>query len=308
MPNLDPKAPSERIDALYRERPKQPFLLWSLMAGAVLVGVSWSRQALWPEVLSARRLDNLQRFLSELVPYPLQGQPFDAAVALRWALDLWQAKGAEATGTTLALSVVSIVLATALATSFSLLAARTLSTAQPFVPSPRRAGPWQRLPWTTVLVASRAVLMLLRAVPEYLWAFLLLAILGPSPWAIVLALALHNLGILGRLGAEVLEDVNPQPAMALRGLGTSRLHVVLAALVPQTLARGLIFVFYRWETCVREATVLGMLGMASLGFCIVDARARQLQDEMFFFVLLGAGLVLLGDGMSWWVRRWVRLG
>lgn len=300
---------SDPIDTLHRRRPRQPFLRWSLVVGTVLAVVSWSRPALWPEaLLSPRRLDNLQRFLTELVPYPLQGRPFDVAVAARWAFDLWQAKGAEATGVTLALSVVSIVLAASLAALLSLPATRTLSTAQPLVPSPKPAVPRQRLPWTALLTVSRAVLMLLRSIPEYLWAFLFLAVLGPSPWAIVLALTLHNLGILGRLGAEILEDAAPQPSMALRGLGASRLHVVLAALMPQTLSRGLIFVFYRWETCVREATVLGMLGMASLGFWIVDARSRQLQDEMFFFVLLGAGLVLLGDGVSWAVRRWVRTG
>lgn len=304
-----PSSPSERIDALYRQRPRQTFLIWSLAVGAALAVISWSRSALWPQgFLSPRRLDNLRRFLSELVPYPLQGQAFDVTLALHWAVDLWHAKGAEATGTTLALSVVSIVLAAVLAAPAGLLAARTLTTPQPFVPSPRQNEPRQRLPWTVLLGFSRAGLMLLRSVPEYLWAFLLLAVLGPSPWAIVLALALHNLGILGRLGAEVLDDVTPRPPAALRGLGAHRLHVVLAALVPMTLARGLIFVFYRWETCVREATVLGMLGVASLGFWIVDARARQLQDEMFFFVLLGAGLVLLGDGLSWAVRRWVRAG
>ena len=57
---------------------------------------------------------------------------------------------------------------------------------------------------------------------------------------------------------------------------------------------------------MREATVLGMLGMGSLGFWIVDARARTRYDEMLFYVLAGALLVLAGDLVSAAVRRAVR--
>ncbi len=72
------------------------------------------------------------------------------------------------------------------------------------------------------------------------------------------------------------------------------------------LPRFLLFFFYRWETCVREATVLGMLGIVSLGYWIVDTRARNHYDEMFFFVLLGAGIVLVGDLVSAVAREVVR--
>ena len=70
--------------------------------------------------------------------------------------------------------------------------------------------------------------------------------------------------------------------------------------------RFLMFFFYRWETCVREATVLGMLGLVSLGFWIQDARARNIYDEMFLFILLGAGLILLGDQLSAIARKFIR--
>ena len=81
---------------------------------------------------------------------------------------------------------------------------------------------------------------------------------------------------------------------------------MLGAIVPAGLPRFLLYFFYRWETCVREATVLGMLGMASLGYLILDARAGNRYDEMLFYVLLGVGLVLAGDLVSAAVRRVVR--
>ncbi|MEO1367496.1 MAG: hypothetical protein AAFX50_10000, partial [Acidobacteriota bacterium] len=80
----------------------------------------------------------------------------------------------------------------------------------------------------------------------------------------------------------------------------------LTAILPASVGRFLLFFFYRWETCVREATVLGMLGIASLGFWILEARARNFYDEMFFFVLLGALLVLIGDVVSALSREAVR--
>ena len=57
---------------------------------------------------------------------------------------------------------------------------------------------------------------------------------------------------------------------------------------------------------MREATVLGMLGVVSLGYWIQDARAKHFYDEMLFFVALGAIIVLLGDLLSAAARRFLR--
>jgi phosphonate transport system permease protein len=149
-------------------------------------------------------------------------------------------------------------------------------------------------------------MVFVRAIPEYIWAFLFLAMLGPLAWAPVLALAVHNAGILGRLGSEVGENTETPPLVALRALGATRIQLVTSVLIPTAFPRFLLFFLYRWETCVREATVLGMLGISSLGFWIQDARARNFYDEMFFLVVLGGVLVLLGDIVSAAVRQWVR--
>ena len=82
--------------------------------------------------------------------------------------------------------------------------------------------------------------------------------------------------------------------------------IVATSIVPVLTPRFLLYFFYRWESCVRESTVLGMLGMASLGFWIVDARARNMYDDMMFFVICGAILVVLGDFVSAFVRHRLR--
>ena len=70
---------------------------------------------------------------------------------------------------------------------------------------------------------TRALLIFVRAVPEYVWAFLLVKMFGFGAWPAVLALALHNSGILRKLMAETVENVEAGPAKALRGLGATRL-------------------------------------------------------------------------------------
>ena len=111
---------------------------------------------------------------------------------------------------------------------------------------------------------------------------------------------------VGKLSAEVVENVDTRAPAALRGLGAGRLPIALAALVPLSVPRFLLFFFYRWETCVRESTVLGMLGMTSLGFWIVDARARNTYDQMFFYIVCGMLLVVAGEIVSGLVRHLVR--
>ncbi len=247
--------------------------------------------------LSARRLANVTRFLHEALPYPLQeGEPVAAIVP--WAWDLFVERGASAMVATLGVSVAAIVMAGAGALLVSPLAARNLATARPFAAPPARS--WL---WSGTVSAARGLFIFARAIPEYVWGFLFLAILGPQAWPLVLALAIHNFGILGRLGSESVEDLPPTMPATLRGTGLSRAQLFATAVFPTVLPRFLVYFFYRWETCLRDATVLGMLGFGTLGFAITDARARLHYDEMLFFVSLGIALVLLGDLASLVVRK-----
>ena len=120
--------------------------------------------------------------------------------------------------------------------------------------------------------------MLLRSIPEYLLAFLLLAMLGPTPWTAIVALALHNAGILGRDSAPRVSRTHPSGlhrrcAPSVPG----RMQIAAWSFVPELLPRLLLYFSYRWETCVREATVLGLLGIVSLGFWI-ERRAGSWPD------------------------------
>jgi phosphonate transport system permease protein len=292
---------SETVDRLKRERPKS----WALrLSGLALLGLgsgSWIAGDFGvTEMFSERRWTNLQNFLRELWPYPLQSAPFDTQVLTHWITDLMRTKGYEATVITLAISIAAIFLAG------SVLAARTLAAPSPFLPALRPIAWPLRAFWSGLGGICRLFMIFVRAIPEYIWAYLFLALLGPITWPLVLALAVHNSGILGRLGAEVVENTESPSLASLRALGAGRVQIIVSAIFPMAFSRFLLFFLYRWETCVREATVLGMLGISSLGFWIQDARARNHYDEMFFLILLGCALVLVGDLLSALAREMVR--
>jgi len=257
-------------------------------------------------IFGERQARNLSRFIEEIRPHGTDGAVLPVSECGAWAGRLLTDRGFEAVSTTLAISVAAIVLAGLISVPLSLLATRTLATPEAFAPAARRPHPAKRAAWLMVATSTRGGFVLLRALPEYVWAFLLLMALGPNPWAAVLALVIHNVGILGRLYAETLEDLPPRVPAALRGLGAGRLQVAAFGLAPAAIPRAVLFFFYRWETCVREATVLGMLGIVSLGCFIMDSRARNHYDEMIFFVLLGALIVIVGDVVSALARRAVR--
>lgn len=298
---------SDELRALRASRPRSLFLRVSLLLFAGLLLSSWGLVDLdWDTIFAERRVRNLERFVGEVRPFPLQGQAWDWGVASHWAADLFDRHGRDAAVSTLAISVLAIVLAAAVGLALAFPAARTFAAPEPYLPEGKPPSRARQALWRGLTGGVRGVLILLRSLPEYVWAFLILGLLGPSAWTAVLALAIHNSGILARLTAETIENVDARPAEALRELGAGRSQIALAALLPDILPRFLLYFFYRWETCVREATVLGLLGIVSLGYWVEDARTRGQYDTLIFMVLLGALIVIFGDLVSTLVRRAVR--
>jgi phosphonate transport system permease protein len=298
----------QTVRALWRQRPRSRFARASLWALVALGVGSWFLGDFdVAGLFSERKMANLKRFLGEVVPKPLRGRAWDGDVFLEWFGGIFSAKAGPAAVTTLAISVAAIVLSGLCAWVLAFPAARTFAVPEPFLPGGRAPTALARWGWRAVRGGTRFLLVALRAIPEYVWAFLLLGVFGPSAWPAVLALAIHNLGILGRLQGETVENLPPAPLRALRAAGASRRQVALWAAVPASFSRFLLYFFYRWETCVREATVLGMLGIVSLGYYVkFDARPRGRYDEMLLFILVGSALVLVGDAVSAAARGIVR--
>ena len=260
--------------------------------------MSWVLEDRWGASVSwEQRMQNLDRFTGEIVPYPVREADGDWREFGSWFGEKMLEGGSQAVWQTFHLGTTSILLAGALALIVVGFSARTLASSRP-------RGIWNGCPAWRAVIGSilRGVAMLGRAMPEFILAFLLLRIFGPTVWALILALAIHNCGILMRLGAEVIDNTPSRASSVILAQGGSRTSAYIGALVPAGFTRMVLFLFYRWESCIREATVLGMLGVASLGFLISDAKVSLYYDEMVLWVALGAALVFLGDLTSDFVR------
>ncbi|NWK56774.1 ABC transporter permease subunit [Verrucomicrobiaceae bacterium N1E253] len=261
-----------------------------------------------PLLRSAETLDRgerITRFIDKMTPQPVRegGTWCDAGT---WAAQLWADPGKEALLNTLSIATAAILIAAMAAWIFLPWASRNLANARPFHAFHGNPHWLSSLLWKSCGMITRALFLLSRAIPEYIIAYLLIGLLGISAWPLVLALAIHNFGILGRLWGEVIENQAPHAARHIVQSGGSRIQSYLHSYVPESFNRFILYLFYRWETCVREATILGMLGVVSLGYHIQLARNfSRAYDEMLFYVLLGAAMIFIGDILSFFLRRFL---
>ncbi|HUF63421.1 MAG TPA: ABC transporter permease subunit [Verrucomicrobiales bacterium] len=289
----------QTVCRLRRARPRSRFVRASCLFLLLLAVVPWfSAELRLTEFDASRRLQNLQRFSRMALPEPLRDASSPQTL-WTWFSSLMNSPGWSAALVTLWISVAAIVLASALTAGLILPASLTLTRTDPFgsrPPSLRDA------PWVVIRFTARSVIAVARSIPDYVLAFLAISLFGLSALPAVLALGLHNAGILARLGSEIVDNQASGIPAATRAAGHSRSQILLFTLFPLALPRFLVFFFYRWETCIRDATVVGTLGITSLGFWIQDARARDNYDQMLFFVVLSSILVLAGDLFSALVR------
>ncbi|WP_130906622.1 phosphonate ABC transporter, permease protein PhnE [Pseudomonas sp. Sample_16] len=155
--------------------------------------------------------------------------------------------------------------------------------------------------------ASRLVLNALRAVPELVWAALMVLAAGLGPNAGTLALALHTTGVLGRLFAEALENTPAQPAEAIRLQGGNAVWAFCYGTLPNLWPQMVAYILYRWENNIRMASVLGFVGAGGLGQMLYVSLSLFQEAQASTVILAMLLLVFAVDTLSSWSRqRWVK--
>ncbi|WP_028240434.1 phosphonate ABC transporter, permease protein PhnE [Stutzerimonas azotifigens] len=154
---------------------------------------------------------------------------------------------------------------------------------------------------------SRLVLNALRAVPELVWAALMVLAAGLGPNAGTLALALHTAGVLGRLFGEALENAPTQPTEALRLAGSGRVTAFVYGTLPGLWPQLVAYTLYRWENNIRMASILGFVGAGGLGQMLYMSLSLFQEAQAATVILAMLAMVLAVDAASGWARqRWVR--
>lgn len=202
---------------------------------------------------------------------------------------------------TFAISFVGSLLSVCIALPLALAATRTLLYGGVLFEG-RRLGPGARSLRIGLYAAARGVLAILRTIPEIVWALIFVFVVGLGPFPGVLALGVHTGGVLGKLFAEVLEDVDPRPLDALQSTGAGRLAILFYGVLPQAAPQFLSYALYRWEVNIRAAAVLGFVGAGGLGQRIHISISLFLERELLTLVVAVYVMVTLVDALSAWLR------
>ncbi len=204
---------------------------------------------------------------------------------------------AHETWRTIAMATVGITLAIFLAVPFALIAVRVLSLSG-------LSGRMQRLPMALREVV-RALLIILRSVPELIWALIFVRVVGLGPTSGVLAIALTYAGMLGKVYAEILESGDPSNSQALMRNGAGRLQTLFYGLLPQNADELTSYTIYRWECAIRSSAVLGFVGAGGLGQ-MMDASLKMFNgSEVFTLLIVFLLLVWCSDMVSAWLRKFL---
>jgi len=152
----------------------------------------------------------------------------------------------------------------------------------------------------------RFVFAFTRAVPELVWAMVIVFFLSPGVLPGAIALGLHNYGIVGRLSAEVVENMDPGPARALRSAGAGNLQMLAYGIIPQAMPQFLTYLLYRWEVVIRTTVVVGFVSAGGLGQEFRLSLSFFQYTDVALIILWYLILVVAVDLLSVFLRRMVR--
>jgi len=198
----------------------------------------------------------------------------------------------RATLETLAIATAGMSLALLIAVPCALFASSALSLS-----ALHRGG---RPAWWTAGLRwpVRGLLIVLRSVPEIVWALLFVRAVGLGPTAGVLAIAITYAGMLGKVYAEIFESVDLRPARALLGAGSGRLAAFAYGVLPNAASEMISYSVYRWECAIRASVVMGFVGAGGLGQQIDLSMRMFAGGEVASMLLTFLLLVLLADQLS----------
>jgi phosphonate transport system permease protein len=141
-----------------------------------------------------------------------------------------------------------------------------------------------------------------RAINEMVFAMLFIVAVGLGPFAGVLALALHTTGTLAKLFSEAVEAIDPRPVEGIRATGVHKLVEIVYGVIPQVMPLWLSFALYRFESNVRSASVVGMVGAGGIGVVLYEViRGFQYAQTCAVLIILVACVTLI-DMTSAWLR------
>jgi phosphonate transport system permease protein len=275
-----------KLNAAMREellRPLPRIRVYSLILAALIVGVYiWGlngTDARPSELVEG--IPNIVNFILRLMPPALEIEqkvlPIFGAIPFPTIL--------TAIVETLQMAIIGSSISIILSIPFGLLAARNIT------------------PNAMLYQATRLMLNVIRAIPELIWALIFVAAVGLGPFGGVLALGVGSIGSLSKLYAESIEAIDPQQVLALRATGANPLQVFIYSVLPQALPVTASYSLLSFESNVRAATILGLVGAGGVGFVLQKYMALFQYHRLTGAVILLAITVTVIDRTSAYLRK-----
>jgi phosphonate transport system permease protein len=272
-----------------------------LLAFYLLIGTRrlWARPVTVPILIGASllvlpasigetsSLANLVRFVThDIVPAPLRGADLSAVAAWMnlwdWLWPIISRQIAPGVVQTLVLSQIALVAMGAIALLLF-----------PFI--------CERFVGRIGKPLGRVALVIVRSTPEFMLVYLLLQLLGPSMLPAIIALSVHNGGIVGYLMGRHADTLEYRPD------APAGVNLYCYETVPRLYGQFLAYVFYRWEIILRESAIFGILGIATLGFYVDAAISEFRLDVAAVLIVATALLSMTVDTVSRGLRRRLRI-
>ncbi|MET3683394.1 phosphonate transport system permease protein [Alkalibacillus flavidus] len=147
------------------------------------------------------------------------------------------------------------------------------------------------------------ILSAVRAFPEIILAIMFVVVVGPNPFAGILAIAIGSTGMLGKLYAEVLESIDMNVVEAMQANGANKIQIMFHGIIPQVIPEFLSYAIYRFEIDVRASTILGYVGAGGIGTMIFFAYSNRNWSDMGMILLVIIVVVTLIDYGSTYIRK-----
>jgi len=158
------------------------------------------------------------------------------------------------------------------------------------------------VPWW-IYQPMRRLMDSARAINEMVFAMLFVVAVGLGPFAGVLAIFVHTTGILAKLFSESVEAIDPKPVEGIRSTGAYPLEEIIYGVIPQVLPLWISFTLYRFESNVRSAAVVGMVGAGGIGVVLWEIIRGFQYTQTCAVMLIMIITVIIIDVISSQIRK-----
>ncbi len=251
-----------------RAQKRNRFFVFLALMVIFLVSFAYvSKQTMWVFVLDAPA--QIQDFIGRMFPPDIR----------------YFGKVAPALWDTITISIFGTVIAVVFSFVLAILAAKN-TTPNGVV----------RMVVLTIIVASRSV-------NSMIWALLIVQVVGPGLFASILAIAIRSLGMISKLMYEAIEEIHIEPIEAITATGASKAQIFMYGYLPQLMPVFVGTSVYRWETNIRESTIIGIVGGGGIGLLLNSAINRLAWDQVMTILITILGTVVASEWISAKVRK-----